>query len=229
MAFTLENVVPWGRDFEEYTAMFALGDEDMGKAILGCGDGPASFNAMLTRRGGCVVSVDPVYRFSAEEIAGRVEEAFETVMAQTRRNADEFVWSHISSPEALGRMRLAAMHGFLADYPRGRSEGRYVPAELPALPFADRTFDLALCSHFLFLYSAHFDLEFHLRSLRELCRVAAEVRVFPLLELGSVPSRHLAAVLSGLASQGCRADIERVGYEFQKGGNAMLRIRPPAG
>ncbi len=225
MAFTLENVVPWGRTFEEYTAMFALDDADLEKAILGCGDGPASFNATLAARGGNVVSADPVYSFSAQEIAGRVEEAFDTVMEQTRRNAHEFVWSHIPSLEALGSMRMSALRGFLADYPQGRAQGRYVPAQLPCLPFADGSFDIALCSHFLFLYSPHFDLEFHMRSLLELCRVAPDVRVFPLLELGAVPSRHLDGVLAGLADRGLHAAIETVGYEFQRGGNAMLRIK----
>jgi ubiquinone/menaquinone biosynthesis C-methylase UbiE len=46
---------------------------------------------------------------------------------------------------------MAAMQVFLDDHVLGRVEGRYVAAELPALPVADASFDLALCSHFLFL------------------------------------------------------------------------------
>ena len=37
--FTLEQVVPWGRSFEEYRAMFALSDADLEGRVLGCGDG----------------------------------------------------------------------------------------------------------------------------------------------------------------------------------------------
>ncbi|MDX1815834.1 MAG: SAM-dependent methyltransferase, partial [Thermodesulfobacteriota bacterium] len=55
MAFTLNKVVPWGRSFNEYTAMFALSETDLGKRILGCADGPASFNCILTKRGGRVL------------------------------------------------------------------------------------------------------------------------------------------------------------------------------
>lgn len=124
---------------------------------------------------------------------------------------------------------MGAMRDFLADYPQGKSAGRYIPGELPKLPFPDGAFDLALCSHFLFLYSDHYDCAFHLRSLRELCRVAREVRVFPVLELGSVRSRHVAAVASELSAEGYRGSIERVSYEFQKGGNEMLRLRPMGG
>ncbi|WP_243357999.1 hypothetical protein [Fundidesulfovibrio terrae] len=224
MAFRLEDIVPWGRSFDEYAAMFALGPGDLEKRILGCGDGPAAFNATLTARGGSVVSADPVYGFPAGDIARRLDEVFDVVLEQTRRNREEFVWTHVRSVEELGRIRMQAMRCFLEDFERGKQEGRYVSAELPVLPFDDARFDLALVSHLLFLYSAHLDLDFHVNSLRELCRVSSEVRVFPLLELGSVRSRHLEAVLSRLASEGYAVEIERVGYEFQRGGNEMLRV-----
>ena len=55
MAFTLETVVPWGRSFDEYRRMFALTDSEIGQRILGCADGPASFNAELTAAGGTVI------------------------------------------------------------------------------------------------------------------------------------------------------------------------------
>ena len=58
---------------------------------------------------------------------------------------------------------------------------------LPDLPFDDGAFDLALSSHLLFLYSEQFDLGFHVRALEEMLRVAAEVRVFPLLQGGRLP------------------------------------------
>lgn len=227
MSFSLKNVVPWGRSFDEYVTMFALSDEDLAKKIVGCGDGPASFNCTLTKRGGSVVSVDPIYQFTADDIARRITESYDTVMEQTQQNRHEFVWQRIASVEELGRIRTSAMSDFLADYPAGTTDGRYINGALPKLPFADVAFDLALCSHFLFLYSEQFDQTFHLLSLRELCRVALEVRVFPIMELGSVRSRHLNAAVSILASEGYVVHVERVAYEFQKGGNEMLRLRQP--
>jgi ubiquinone/menaquinone biosynthesis C-methylase UbiE len=116
------------------------------------------------------------------------------------------------------------MEDFLSDFNAGLEQGRYVPAELPDLPFFDATFDLALCSHFLFLYSERYDAQFHIQALRELCRVAPEVRVFPLVELSGVTSRHLPEVISALEGGGCTVKIEVVRYEFQKGGNQMLRL-----
>lgn len=225
MSFTLDNVVPWGRSFDEYVEMFSLSADDLQKRILGCGDGPASFNATLSAKGGQVISVDPLYRFPVENIRTRIGETFEVVMEHTRRNQHEFNWSNIKSVEELGRIRMAAMETFLKDYPQGRQQGRYIEGELPRLPFADRKFDFALCSHFLFLYSEQFSEDFHVISIRELCRVAAELRIFPLLELGSKPSRHLEAVTNRLEAMRYSVTIEPVSYEFQRGGYQLMKIQ----
>lgn len=225
MGFSLENVVPWGRSFDEYVEMFRLNEQDLSGKILGCGDGPASFNATLSRQGGDVVSVDPIYHFTATEIQYRINESYEIVLNQVRQHADTFVWDSIPSPEALGRIRMEAMDAFLADFSLGVSGGRYIAGALPNLPFKDRQFDLALCSHFLFLYSEQYSVDFHLASIQELFRVATEVRIFPLLELNGSVSRHLAPVMCELKKHGYTVAEEVVIYEFQKNGNKMLRIR----
>jgi len=181
MAFQLTEIVPWGRSFDEYVSMFGLSDVDLRKPILGCADGPADFNSELTRRGGTVVSVDPLYEYPADEIKRRIGDTFDEVIAQTRKNRHEFVWRHVRSVDELGRIRMNAMRNFLSDYPRGKEEGRYRTASLPSLTFTDDQFELALCSHFLFMYSDRLNLEFHIASIREMCRVAREARVFPLL------------------------------------------------
>lgn len=224
MGFNLQKVVPWGRSLHEYTAMFALSQQDLKKRILGCADGPASFNAELTKRGGHVVSVDPIYHFSADEINTRIDETYLEVLKQVRQNKDEFVWSHIPSVDGLANMRMTAMQAFLVDYASGQKEGRYIEASLPTLPFDDGEYELVLCSHFLFLYSAHFSRDFHIQSIKELCRVGKEARIFPLLQLGATPSPHLEGVLAGLSQDGFVVRVEDVPYEFQKGGNQMLRV-----
>jgi hypothetical protein len=225
MAFQLEDIVPWGRSFPEYVAMFALSDGDLANRILGCGDGPASFNAELTRRGGSVVSVDPLYAHAAEDISRRIEETFDKVVQETRKNTNEFVWEHIRSVDELGKVRMNAMRDFLSDYPRGKIDGRYLSESAPSLSFSDDTFALALSSHFLFLYSDHLDLEFHIETITELCRVCGETRVFPLLQLGAVPSPHVRPVREHFRTEGYDVKQVQVSYEFQRGGSQMLRIR----
>ena len=205
--------------------MFALSESDLGRTIVGCGDGPASFNAEATRRGSRVVSCDPIYRYDVDQLRERIAVTYQEILEQTRLNASEFVWNEIRSVEELGQVRMAAMNDFLDDYPMGRTDGRYVDAALPELPFSDVTFDLALCSHFLFLYTTQLGESFHLRAIRAMCRVAREVRIFPLLALGAVPSPLVEPVIAAFEGDGFSVSIEPVPYEFQRGGNRMMRIR----
>ncbi len=222
---TLDSVVPWGRSFDEYCRMFALRSVDLCGKILGCADGPASFNAELTARGGRVVSADPLYAHSAAEIRSRIADARDRVVANTRRNLGAYNWDVITSLDALEALRIAAMERFLADYDTGIAEARYLPVALPDLPFDVGSFDLVLCPHFLFLYSPTLSFDFHLRSLREMLRVGREVRVFPLLDFDGRPSPHLAPAIDQLASEGFRVRIVRVPYEFLRGANEMLVLR----
>jgi hypothetical protein len=223
--FTLDSVVPWGRSLDEYRRMFALSPGWEHLRILGCGDGPASFNAEATSLGARIVSCDPIYRFSGDDLRRRIDETSDLILEQTRKNMHEFVWTSIRSIDELASVRMRAMQTFLADYDGGRDGGRYVAAALPDLPFEGHSFDLALCSHFLFLYTAQLGEALHLAAIRELCRVAADVRVFPLLELGGQPSPLVNVVLKMCRAEELDATIERVPYEFQRGGNQMIRIR----
>src|SRR5262249_19228381 len=118
---------------------------------------------------------------------------------------------------------------FLDDYPLGQAEGRYINAELPTLPFSDGSFHLALCSHFLFLYTTQLGVEFHQSAIREMCRVATEVRIFPLLALGATPSPLIGRVVEEFGNRGFSVSIEEVRYEFQRGGNQMMRVRRTEG
>ena len=69
--------------------------------------------------------------------------------------------------------------------------------------------------------------DLHVSSIVEMCRVAVEARVFPLLDMSAIPSRHLNPVRKRLLRMGYAVRLERAPYEFQKGGNEMLRITPP--
>lgn len=225
MPFSLNHVVPWGRTLAEIQAMFNLSAADQRGRILGCGDGPASFNVELTELGGEVVSIDPLYALSGAFIARRIAETFAVVMEQVHRHQDDFIWTHMVSPATLGRRRMEAMDRFLHDYSKGKKEGRYVEAALPSLPFTDGAFDLALSSHLLFLYTEQFNLEFHLDALWEMLRVAKDVRVFPLLQMDGTLSSHLSPVMDLMNLHGVDSIIEAVPYEFQRGGHQMLRLR----
>jgi hypothetical protein len=223
MSIQYKDIMPWGRNFDEYTCMFDLTTSELSLHILGCGDGPASFNVECNERGGHVISVDPLYSFSLGAIEKRIGETYDEVIRQTRSNQDRYIWNAISSPDELGRIRMEAMQRFLTSYEEGKVQGWYVPGELPYLPFANQTFDLALSGHFLFLYTDNLTLEFHLSAIPEMLRVAREVRIFPLLDVNAQESCYLMGVLETF--QNYKPEIREVNYEFQRGGNKMLIIR----
>ncbi len=220
----LADVVPWGRCRAEYLSFFGLLDLETGPRLLDAAAGPSSFNAEMTALGHRVISADPLYAYSKPAIKGRIEVTRAQVMAGVRAAHDRFVWDEIGTPEALEAMRLSAMALFLDDFEDGLAAGRYLAAGLPDLPFAADSFDIALCSHFLFTYSERLDTRFHIAALLALARAAREVRVFPLLDLDGGRSDHLAPVRAALDTAGYKSEIVRVGYEFQRGGNQMLRI-----
>lgn len=225
MGLQLNTVIPWGRSFDEYVQMFDLSPQDLNLNLLDAAGGPASFNAEMTQQGYSVISCDPIYQFSATEIAQRIQETYPIVVNGLKEHSDAYIWENIKSPEQLGEIRMAAMQKFLADFSQGLQQKRYQTTALPQLPFKNNQFDLALCSHFLFCYSDHFSEDFHLKSILELCRVAQQVRIFPLLKVSGEPSPFLEPIVSCLKNQGYLINIKTVNYEFQKGGNQMLEIK----
>jgi hypothetical protein len=224
MVMKLDKVVPFGRSFDEYVKMFNLSPQDLQTKILGVADGPASFNATATKQGNQVISIDPVYNFSGEEIKKRFEAVVDNIIAQVTATPDDWVWSYHQSPEDLRHNRQQALEVFLADYDLGTKQGRYQIGELPQLNFNDQTFDIALCSHFLFLYSEQLSYQFHLESIKEILRVSRQLRIFPLLTLMLQRSPYLDRIITELNNLGYLTAIIKSDYELQKGGNEMLVI-----
>ena len=119
MGFTIDQVVPWGRSMDEYRQMFALTDGDLQGKIFDCAGGPASFNAEMTELGYDVCSLDPLYAFSKAEIAQRIDETYETIIAQLQANEQDYVWTTFDDPIALGHQRRRSMERFLDDLEKG--------------------------------------------------------------------------------------------------------------
>ena len=220
--FDFDGVVPWGRRLSEYRAFFGLdGMADVGP-VLDAGGGPSSFAAEAASAGVRVVAADPIYRIPGATIAARFEETAVAMHEGMRRAAYRFDWRYYGSEDKVHRLRREALALFLADFEAGKAVGRYVPAALPKLPFADGAFRLAFSSHLLFLYGDRLDFDFHVAAMRELLRVAGEVRIFPLFNLDGRPSSHLPGVVEALRGDGVRCALREVPFEFQKGARRML-------
>jgi hypothetical protein len=220
MAIEPQGIVPWGRSFDEYVRMFALSEADLGRGILDCAAGPSSFTAEMHRGGNRAIASDPIYALQPRAIRARVAIVRDRMMRLVRHHPEDFVWSRIRSPDHLEEIRMGSMETFLADFEADSDRNRYVAQSLPDLRFRDREFGLALCSHFLFLYSGELNEEFHIAAVRELLRVAGEVRIFPVTDLSGKPSSHLTRVQAKFD-----AERVRVPYEFLRGANEMLVVR----
>jgi len=118
---------------------------------------------------------------------------------------------------------MEAMEIFPGSYEQGKKEDRYIAASLPVLPFRDREFDIALSSHFLFLYTDNLSYDSHVLSVREVLRVAGEVRIFPLLDVNANKSPYVRRIIDELGAE--RTEARKVDYEFQINGNELLIIK----
>ncbi len=224
MTMQLDGVVPFGRSFDEYVKMFNLTDLDLEKSILSVADGPASFNREGTAQGYSIKSIDPLYQFSGEQISSRFDAVVDNIIEQIENTPNDWVWSYHKSPQGLRENRENVIRLFCEDYEQGKYENRYEVGELPRLKCQDLEYELGLSSHFLFLYSDHFNEKFHLDSICEMLRVCQEVRIFPLLTLMLQPSPYIESIVSKLRQKGYESEICPVFYELQRGGNQMLKI-----
>ena len=85
------------------------------------------------------------------------------------------------------------------------------------------------CSHLLFTWADQLGYDWHLASLRELVRVADEVRVFPTVMQGPdnlVP--FWDELMTELRADGVKHETRRVDYEFQVGAQEMLVLTSPS-
>ena len=223
--FGLRGVTPWGRRAFEYEAYFDLSSDGLSGTVLDCGAGPSSFSAEMAQRDVRVTALDPIYGSTASALRADLASAEQRIRNALATEHDRFVWHFYGDIEQLMTTCHQAAKIFFTDFARGRTTGRYICGELPRLPFPTSCFDLALCSHLLFLYDQELDLKFHLDALSELTRVATEVRVFPLISLDGTPSPFVQDSCTFLEQLGLDVSLVPVPFEFQLGANQMFRAR----
>jgi hypothetical protein len=201
--------------------MFGLTDEEiLAGPLLDCPGGAGAFGAEVGRRGGAAVSADPAYELAPDELVAMARAGLERGLRYLDENRESYVWTWFSSPEDLRRRREEALSVFAEDF--AGPDARYVVAALPRLPFPDRAFRLALSGYLLFTYPDHLDEAAHLGAVRELLRVAGEVRVFPLIDTAYARYPGLGALRRQLAADGVESEVRAVDYAFQRGGDEVL-------
>lgn len=204
--------------------MFDLARSEIEGRLLDCSAGASSFVAEAGERGAWAVAADPAYALDRRRLAELGHEDLTRGGAIAEQHPDRFTWTWYGDKERRTDMRRQALARFLSDlvvHP-----GRYVAAALPTLPFRDGCFDLAVCSHLLFTWADELGRGWHAAAIRELTRVAREVRVFPTIVQGrGEPVPFWDDLMADLAAAGVHTEVRPVPYEFQVGGNRMFVAR----
>lgn len=239
MSFSLDHVIFFGRTWDECLGMYALQESDLaGKRTLDCPGGPDALVAEGLQRGLDLYAIDPQYVDEPDVLEARGRQEITDAMKAWQDDPDH-EWPQDEADE-FERLKLQALASFLDSYKDNRD--RFLAGALPNLPFEDNAFDLILSGHFLFLYASvehgglmsteELNLDFHIRAVREMVRVAPEVRLFPTYAT-SGPSRrqeYVHPVMDAMKAEG--HDVDLVPSNWVQGNfmdfNDLLRIRRSA-
>ncbi len=230
MAKSLQYTHYWSHTLAEYQAMFNLLDLKPCASILHYRAGSSSLAAELAASQHAVTAVDPFYVNSYTELKEKSLRHFKLAMEEIACFKDQFSWRFFENYQALEEAWQKALELFFADFEEGQQVGRYIAAEPLALPFETGQFDIALSSYSLFNLSAEpkASKEFLLQPIKALCRVAREVRIFPLLDARGEISPLLGPVISQLQQENYSIELKQVSFDFQPGGNAMMCVSAQA-
>ncbi|HAT8888734.1 TPA: hypothetical protein JBA60_02590 [Legionella pneumophila subsp. pneumophila] len=221
----MRKLVLWGHGIEDYREMFDLpqGVENLRLLEYGCGPSVVNYQQTQVKKKG-VVSCDPLFVLDKDTLLAKAKMIFANMAEEVRQHQDQFDFSRNGSLDKLLQERQEGMMQFFADYEQGKADGRYLGLTDYHLPFADFTFDFALSSHYFFADLDEQTVDFHLIAIRELARVAKEVRIFPLIDREGNTSQFLGPVLLGLQQENYGVEVREVAFHLHKSGNAMLRV-----
>ncbi len=182
--------------------MFELKLEHLPKKTLFIPGGLTSIAAELAESKPGAVCADAIYGLSSFELEKRTADIMRDAGLECdRRHCDPQMISFWQ------RVRDA----FWLDFQTGKNAGRYVAyQDILKLPFKDGEFNLACCAGVLIE-----DQTAILNLIKELLRIAHEVRLFPELLAGENLKQNLVSVLLVLQQQDFGVELHA---------NAMLRI-----
>lgn len=182
--------------------MFELKLAQMPQKALFIPAGLTSLGAELAEAKLNVVCADAIYGLSSFEL----EKATNDIM----RDAGLECGRRSCDPQTISFWQ-GVRDQFWQDFQTGKNAGRYVSyRDILQLPFKDGEFNLACCAGVLIE-----DQTAMLNLIKELLRVAHEVRIFPELLVGENVKQNLVSVLLVLQQQDFGVELHA---------NAMLRI-----
>ena len=204
----------WVYSLADYRQIFDLTDQDLQKTLLDFPSGISSVNAELYALGHSLVSADPIYNLSMQAMQAAVKQILQELIGNLAQNEDK---------EAIIQQWRHSSELFLSDYELGKKQGRYRVQSLPPFDKVEQTFELLLCPDFLF--DSLISLEFSSQDImNELCKLAAEVRIYPLPEAKTAVAAELGPIMLAFQQRNFGVEIRAVNYSIRNHNNAMLRI-----
>lgn len=212
----------WMYDFSDYQQMYDLTQHELSKSLFDFSAGISSFNAEATKQGLHVISADSLYALSENEMRAYAQRIFQNNVAHLEAAPERLKDPTQANIDRIRQAWKKTEDSFLQDYVKGQSEKRYQVTKLPVLSYKSHQFDLALCTDYIFYHS--FSTHEIAAGVKELCRIAAEVRIFPLLDSAGKTSDELGPLMLFLQQNHFGVEVREVPYKTLRGSNAMLRI-----
>ncbi|MFW9989516.1 MAG: hypothetical protein ACFFC3_12750 [Candidatus Odinarchaeota archaeon] len=221
----LDKVALIGRTFDEYERIFRLNDFRLKNiTILDVGSGVSSFCAEASNRGIKVTAMDPIYDYNSSSLELKCSKDLDLIIEELNGVEYLYIWEIFRSKNDLKKHREKAYKEFIKHY-RDNKGGLYISEKMPKTIFKSNQFDIIISSHLLFLYDHIFDYNFHKNTIKEMLRICSkEVRIFPLVNLYGKRSPFLSRILDDDNFLDYKKSIEKVKYQFIRGGNEFLRM-----
>jgi len=226
--YTQTGVAMTCRSYEEYQEMFMLEQHVFGEGkILDIASGASSFTAELNKRGYNAIAVDPLYHLSSEEIGTLGKNEMNIASHKLSQNENLFVWNYYKNLEHHDEIRNRSFKQFINSYKSDENKDQYIPAKLPNLPFDDGTFSHVFCNHFLFLYQAQYDFQFHLAAIQEMVRITKKggsIFIYPLVGFKDELYPHLEELIEVLNADGVQSNTKETNFRFLPSATHFLKI-----
>ena len=214
----------WGLSYDNVIAMFAIKEHDLHKKILNCMGVPSGFNAIAHQNKLDVTTCSDVYGSDKETLQSKAKREIKQAVEFIKANPDRFNSCVVDTPEKYQDFLEENLKIFFKHYDEGKTRRLYSSEALPEIAFGNHQFDLAICPHFIFNGNSNFTEPFQFECIKELCRVADECRIFPVLDSAGHTPSQLDSLRESLRAAGYRTSIETVDYELLKKGNKMLKV-----
>lgn len=220
----MRKLVLWGHHFSEYVDMFDLEKDMTGKKILEFACGPTAVNDELSSKGHFIQSCDPWFSQDIAAMQQRFTQHLQQQIQHMETHPERFNFDKYGGMDTFIAKRQQGFQQFFKDYLNGYRQGRYQPLRDGHLPFSNSSFDIAVCSNFLFADVPEQGLSFQLTWIKELARVANDIRIYPLTDQQGHVSELLGPILLQLQQDGFQVVIQEVPFRLVPNSKAMLKL-----